>query len=218
MPNDARKSAKGQVQTPTQDMRRDIQEMEKKQARLAAELAKFGINSAQQQQDEDAKSRRSESGMVTTHKAQAMAAKATTKRMCAGADDSCKSHADTKPSGALPSGMQVINTKQPSAAVRHTKSQSSAIQGKPVYTQRGVMDKAPVKPSAVTIDNIPKRKQHDPIEVAVIQVMQEHSLTEVPREKSYRSMFNELVEIKAHKLVKSRIQRVKRRENRQKKH
>merc|ERR1712146_800496 len=48
--------------------------------------------------------------------------------------------------------------------------------------------------------------------------MQEHSLMAIPTQKSYRSMFDELVEIKTKKLVKSRIQRVKRRENRQKKH
>jgi len=145
----------------------------------------------------------------------AMIAKATRRRACAGADKSKQCQGDSKPSEYSQRGEADNPRKCKSTVVQRAKAvrnerPRSAIQGMPAT----VLDKLHVKPP--TIDSIPKRKQQDPVEMAVIQVMQEHSLTVVPTQKSYRSMFDELVEIKAKKLIKSRIQRVKRRENRQK--
>lgn len=94
-----------------------------------------------------------------------------------------------------------------------TQQKRSAMQGKP---QGG---SAPVIPAGHAIDHykeIPKRKQADPIEVAIIQVMEQHSLKEIPKAGPYKSMFDELVAIKMKKLVQSRVNRMKRRANRKK--
>lgn len=90
------------------------------------------------------------------------------------------------------------------------QTQRRAMQGKP---QGG---SAPVIPAIDHYKQIPKRKQEDPIEVAIIQVMEQHSLKEIPKAGPYKSMFDELVAIKMKKLVQSRVNRMKRRANRKK--
>lgn len=153
---------------------------------------------------------------TNTTDTRAMIAKATQKRACASDDKRNRSHVDIKPSGNSQWGSaSELSRRKGTTTTEMTvgrRKPRSAIQGKP----ETVPDQPHVIPP--TTDSIPKRKQQDAIELAVIQVMKEHSLMVIPTQKSYRSMFDELVEIKTKKLVKSRIQRVKRRENRQKKH
>lgn len=95
----------------------------------------------------------------------------------------------------------------------------SAMQGKP----KGGTDAA-IPPQHQVIrqsdidyySKIPIRKQQDCIELAIIQVMQDHGLHSFPKDKAYRSMFDELVIIKMKKLYDSRVNRMKRRVNRKK--
>lgn len=197
------------------DLQGDIQNAQEEQERLVAELAALGVAV----NDKDSASMQAR--VVTTEKhistSRAISANATKRSavdMKCSDDDSSRGQVGSTPSGACASSTHDSDSK-----TTHITAYSAQKQGSCKQSARPRVDKAsdiPTRQQSIT--EIPKRKQQDPIEMAIIQVMDEHGLQAMPTGKANRSMFDALVQIKTQKLIQSRMNRVKRRENRKKKH